>query len=72
VRPSPACIARTAAIDARELLRRLEDLCSRNQRWAELLTIYEDVIARADEDLRRESRFKRARLLEDGLHEHNR
>jgi len=54
--------------DTRELLRRLEDLLSRHQKWADLLAAYEDVVARAnDEDLRREALFKKARLLEDGL-----
>jgi tetratricopeptide (TPR) repeat protein len=53
--------------DARALVSRVEDMLIRSQRWSELLTIYDDVIARADEDLRREALFKRARLLEDGL-----
>ncbi|HEY5945217.1 MAG TPA: tetratricopeptide repeat protein, partial [Kofleriaceae bacterium] len=52
---------------ARELVRRLEDLLGRNQRWSELITIYDDVISRTDEDMRREALVKRARLLEHGL-----
>lgn len=53
--------------DARELVRRLEELLARSQKWTELVTIYDDVIARGDDDLRREALVKRARLLEDGL-----
>jgi golgin subfamily B member 1 len=53
--------------NARELVRRLEDLLGRNQRWNELITIYDDVIARTDEDMRREALVKRARMLEHGL-----
>src|SRR6185436_8473604 len=56
-----------AVPDERELIRRIEDLLSRAQKWAELVTIYDDVAARADDDLRRETLIKRARLLEDGL-----
>ncbi|HSN29718.1 MAG TPA: hypothetical protein VLT45_25700, partial [Kofleriaceae bacterium] len=56
-----------AVPDARELVRRLEDLLGRAQRWSDLVTIYDDVIARGDDDLRREALVKRARLLEDGL-----
>ena len=48
-------------------MRRLEELLGRAQKWAELVTIYEDVIARGNDQLRRESLVKRARLLEDGL-----
>ncbi len=53
--------------DPRELVRRLEDLLGRAQKWRELVAIYDDVIGGADEDLRREALIKRARLLEDGL-----
>ncbi|MBA3539259.1 MAG: tetratricopeptide repeat protein, partial [Deltaproteobacteria bacterium] len=53
--------------DERELIRRLEDLLGRAQRWPELVTIYEDTIQRAGDDLRREALTKRARLVEDGL-----
>ena len=53
--------------DARELVRRLEDLLGRAQKWNELITIYDDVIARTDEELRREALVKRARMLEHGL-----
>ncbi len=56
-----------AVPDERELIRRLEELLGRAQKWDELVTIYDDVIARSDEDVRRESLIKRARLLEDGL-----
>ncbi|MBV8759380.1 MAG: tetratricopeptide repeat protein [Deltaproteobacteria bacterium] len=55
--------------DARELVRRLEDLLGRAQRWNELVTIYDDVIARGDDDLRREALVKRARLIETGLND---
>ncbi len=58
---------RPPAPDARELVRRLEDLLGRHQRWTELLAIYDDVVGRPDEDLRREALFKKARLLEHGL-----
>ena len=51
----------------RELIRRIEDVLSRAKKWPELVTIYEDVVARAEDDLRRETLIKRARLLEDGL-----
>ncbi|MBA3459340.1 MAG: hypothetical protein H0T46_05220, partial [Deltaproteobacteria bacterium] len=51
----------------REVLRRLEELLARANKWPELITIYEDMIARSDDDLRREALIKRARLLEDGL-----
>ena len=51
----------------RELMRRLEDLLGRAQKPAELVAVYDDVIARADDDLRREALIKRARVLEEGL-----
>ena len=53
-----------AVPDVRELVRRLEDLLGRAQKWAELAAVYDDVIARDDEDLRREALDKRARLVE--------
>lgn len=56
-----------AVPNERELLRRLEELLGRAQKWPELVAIYDDLIARADDDLRREALIKRARLLEDGL-----
>ncbi|HSD88792.1 MAG TPA: hypothetical protein VLB44_14795, partial [Kofleriaceae bacterium] len=61
--------AETGAVKptARDLVKRLEDLLTRSQRWNELLTVYDDVIARTDEELRREALIKRARLLENGL-----
>ncbi|MGE0395717.1 MAG: tetratricopeptide repeat protein [Kofleriaceae bacterium] len=57
----------SAVPDERELIRRLEELLGRAQKWPELVQIYEDEIARADDDLRREVSIKRARLVEDGL-----
>ncbi|MEO8704973.1 MAG: tetratricopeptide repeat protein, partial [Kofleriaceae bacterium] len=51
----------------RELVRRLEELLGRAEKWPELVAIYDDVIQRAEDDLRRESLIKRARLLETGL-----
>ena len=51
----------------REVLRRLEELLARAQKWPELVTIYDDVIGRGDDDLRREALIKRARLLEEGI-----
>ncbi len=51
----------------RELIRRLEELLGRAEKWPELVTIYDDVIARAEDDLRREALIKRARLLESGM-----
>ncbi|HEU0029409.1 MAG TPA: tetratricopeptide repeat protein [Kofleriaceae bacterium] len=57
-----------AVPNERELVRRLEEMLGRTQKWPELVQIYDDVIARADDDdLRREALIKRARLLEDGL-----
>ncbi|MFN0253619.1 MAG: tetratricopeptide repeat protein [Kofleriaceae bacterium] len=56
-----------AVPNERELIRRLEELLGRAQKWSELVQIYEDEIARADDDLRREVSIKRARLVEDGL-----
>jgi len=53
--------------NARELIRRLEDLLGRSQRWADLVSVYDDVIARGDDELRIEALTKRARLVEDGL-----
>jgi tetratricopeptide (TPR) repeat protein len=53
--------------DARELVRRLEDLLGRAKKWAQLVAIYDDVIAIGDDNLRREALIKRARLYEDGL-----
>jgi tetratricopeptide (TPR) repeat protein len=52
---------------SRELVRRLEDLLGRAQKWAQLIAIYDDVIAISEDDLRREALIKRARLYEDGL-----
>ncbi|TMQ05936.1 MAG: tetratricopeptide repeat protein, partial [Deltaproteobacteria bacterium] len=60
-------IADDGVPDARELVRRLEDLLGRAQRWPELIAIYDDVIATGEDDLRREALIKRARLYEDGL-----
>ncbi|HEY0476100.1 MAG TPA: tetratricopeptide repeat protein [Kofleriaceae bacterium] len=60
-------IADDGVPDSRELVRRLEDLLGRAQRWPELVAIYDDVIAAGDDDLRREALIKRARLLEDGI-----
>ncbi|HEY0193539.1 MAG TPA: hypothetical protein VGC42_20620, partial [Kofleriaceae bacterium] len=60
-------IADDGVPDARELVRRLEDLLGRAQKWPELVAIYDDVIAGGEDDLRREALTKRARLLEDGL-----
>jgi len=61
-------IGEDAFPDERELIRRLEELLSRAESWADLVTIYDDVVARADdEDLRREVLTKRARLLEQGI-----
>jgi tetratricopeptide (TPR) repeat protein len=60
-------IADDGVPDARELVRRLEDLLGRAQKWPELVAIYDDVIAGGDDELRREALIKRARLLEDGL-----
>lgn len=51
----------------REVLRRVEELLWRTEKWTELAATYEDVIARADDDLRREVLVKRAHLLEDKL-----
>jgi tetratricopeptide (TPR) repeat protein len=51
----------------RELVRRLEELLGRAQKWNELIAVYEDVITRDDDDLRREALLKRARLLEEGV-----
>ena len=72
-----AAYRRALAIDVedavpstRELVRRLEDLLGRAQRWNELVATYDDVITRApsaDDELRIEALIKRARLLEDGL-----
>ncbi|HTR52356.1 MAG TPA: tetratricopeptide repeat protein, partial [Kofleriaceae bacterium] len=53
--------------DTRELMRRLEDLLARSQRWSDLLSVYDELGSRADEDLRRVVLVKRARLLETGL-----
>ncbi|HEY4242433.1 MAG TPA: tetratricopeptide repeat protein [Kofleriaceae bacterium] len=53
--------------DERELIRRLEELLGRGQRWADLVAVYDDVIGRSGDELRREALVKRARLLEDGL-----
>jgi len=62
-----AIVADDAVPNERELVRRLEELLGRAEKWAELVTIYDDIIARADDDLRREALIKRARLLEGGL-----
>ncbi|HET9621855.1 MAG TPA: tetratricopeptide repeat protein [Kofleriaceae bacterium] len=60
-------IADDGVPDARELVRRLEDLLGRAQKWPELVAIYDDVVSAGDDDLRRDALIKRARLLEDGL-----
>jgi tetratricopeptide (TPR) repeat protein len=56
-----------AVPNERELVRRLEELLGRAQKWPELIEVYDEVIARADDDLRREALIKRSRLLEDGM-----
>nr|HEX4318042.1 tetratricopeptide repeat protein [Kofleriaceae bacterium] len=53
--------------DERELVRRLEELLARAQRWQELIAVYDDVVGRTDDELRRDALIKRARLFEDGL-----
>jgi golgin subfamily B member 1 len=53
--------------DARELVRRLEDLLGRAKKWSQLVAIYDDVIGTGEDALRREALIKRARLYEDGL-----
>ncbi len=58
-----------AVPDTRELVRRAEEMLGRGQRWTELVAIYDELISRTDEDMRREALIKRARLLEDGLHD---
>ncbi|HEY0250950.1 MAG TPA: hypothetical protein VGC41_05455, partial [Kofleriaceae bacterium] len=50
-----------------ELVRRLEELLGRSQRWADLVAVYDDVISRTDDDLRVSALVKKARLVEDGL-----
>ncbi|MGE3459356.1 MAG: tetratricopeptide repeat protein [Kofleriaceae bacterium] len=55
------------APDEREVVRLLEDVLGRARKWNELITIYEDVIAHEEDDLRREALTKRARLFEGGL-----
>jgi tetratricopeptide (TPR) repeat protein len=60
-------IADDGVPDPRELVRRLEDLLSRAQKWTELVAIYDDVIGSGEDELRREALIKRARLVEDGL-----
>ncbi|MDQ3367088.1 MAG: tetratricopeptide repeat protein [Myxococcota bacterium] len=62
-----AIVVEDAVPNERELLRRLEELLGRAQRWPELVSVYDDVISRAGDDLRREALIKRARLLEDGV-----
>ncbi len=64
--PLPA-LSHGAGPSERELIRRLEELLARAEKWAELILVYDDVIARADDGLRRESLTKRARLLEQGV-----
>jgi len=56
-----------AVPNERELVRRLEEMLGRAQQWPELVAVYDDVIGRAEDQLRREALIKRARLLEDGL-----
>ena len=51
----------TRCPNARELVRRLEDLLGRSQRWRDLVAVYDDVIARGDDELRIEALVKRAR-----------
>jgi tetratricopeptide (TPR) repeat protein len=58
--------------DERELVRRLEEMLGRHQKWAELVVVYEDVISRGDDVLRRDALVKRARLVEDGLADQSR
>lgn len=53
--------------DERELIKRLAAMLSPAQRWRELVAIYDDVAARAEDPLRREVLVERARLQEDGL-----
>jgi tetratricopeptide (TPR) repeat protein len=62
-----AILIDNAVPSERELIRRLEELLARASKWPELVSVYDDVIARADDALRRESLTKRARLLEQGV-----
>jgi tetratricopeptide (TPR) repeat protein len=62
-----AIIVDNAVPNERELLRRLEEMLGRAAKWPELIQVYDDVISRSNDDLRREAMIKRARLLEDGL-----
>ncbi|NVB83755.1 MAG: tetratricopeptide repeat protein [Kofleriaceae bacterium] len=52
---------------ARDIVAKLEDMLGRHTKWNELLSIYDDVVGRTDEDLRREALVKKSRLLENGL-----
>jgi tetratricopeptide (TPR) repeat protein len=58
-----------AVPDTRELVRRVEEMLGRAQKWTELVGVYDDLIGRGDDQLRLEGLVKRARLLEDGLHD---
>jgi tetratricopeptide (TPR) repeat protein len=62
-----AIIDDAAVPDTRELVRRIEELLGRSQKWQDMLGIYDELAASIDDDLRREALIKRARLLEDGL-----
>ncbi len=53
--------------DTRELVRRLEEMLGRSQKWQQLLAVYDELVTSSDDDLRREALIKRARLLEDGM-----
>ena len=58
-----------AVPNTRELVKRLEDLLGPAERWADLISVYDDVVTRGDDVLRIEALVKRARLVEDGLHD---
>ena len=53
--------------DTRELVRRIEEMLGRAHKWDQMLAVYDELVTRTDDDLRRESLIKKARLLEDGL-----
>jgi tetratricopeptide (TPR) repeat protein len=62
-----AIVDDAAVPDTREVVRRIEELLGRSQKWHDLLGVYDELAASIDDDVRREALIKRARLLEDSL-----
>ena len=62
-----AMAADDTSVSERDVLQRLEDVLGRASKWDALVGVYEEMSARADDELRLEMGVKRARVLETAV-----